>query len=144
MTEQVLEIPGLKEQAEEKIPEAGSFDFEIVFAEAKEIEFDDKDGVHHVSKVVNVMAVVMDSSDYAPVNHTLWLPSETDTPEARVKNLRNLKRFLLAFDVKIKNDAFAPVDLLGKTAHLAVTHGTYKKGDREGEAFAKLKIPRFG
>lgn len=138
MTEDMIALPGLVDQVEDKLVENGTHDFKCVSAAKKFL------GAAELP-TISLVLVVEDEADIEAVFHTVWLPKDSDTAEQISKSQKTLKRVLAAFDVEYDEDGqFQVSDFVGKTAvNIRSRQVEDKREDHAGEMNIRLNFPKF-
>lgn len=90
--------------------------------------------------MVHVMCLVEGEENANPIHTYLILP--TADYQHRAMALRNLKRFLVAFNIPHEGTGFDTDDFPGATANLLVQQEEVKEGAMKGEITNRLNLPK--
>lgn len=133
----------MEEDLEDKPVKDGQYELRVAKAEYDTIKFEDKKtGEEKEAGIIKLMLVVegSEAEGASPINHTLFIPSDSDEPAQQRSALRDLKRFFVTFGIPLKD--FDPEEdastLVGATGKCNVKN----KEAKNGEMYPRLTLPR--
>lgn len=133
-----IKVDGLGDTQEAKAAPEGEYDLRVI--KVSEKEGTDKEGNEKTSLLVSLIIEDQDV-DAPPFTHFLTYPYPGGAYNDM--NMREIARFIKAFDIPSEDDGFDPDDFVGATGKCMVGQRTIEGGDYDGQVVNTLRLPRL-
>lgn len=126
----------LDDDVEDRIIAEGQYELRVAKADYKETKKGDN---HMLALMLTVEG--SDGDGASPINHFILTPNDEDEPRVARMRLRDLKRFLVAFGVSLK-DGFDPEEQVSELVGLVGKVRVVQEEGDDGNMYNRIRLPK--